>query len=267
MSSPEDLLRYEDNWPTDKGLTFAGQRAVYRGADLFAELHELRWMALFMLGITGRRFTERQIDLFESLWSLSTSYPDPRIWNNRVSALAGTCRSTGALGLSSAIAVSEARIYGFQPIVGAYDFITRANRVRLDGQPLPDLVLQELKRSRTIAGYARPRINSDERIEPLGRRAEALGFGQGEHLETAREIERILIAHRYRLRMNVAAMAAALAADQGLSRAEYYQFVLPCFIAGMVPCFMDAEDRPAGAFLPLRCDRIEYSGPAARPWS
>lgn len=266
MISRENLSKYEDNWSTDKGLAFAGQRVVYRGADLFSDLRELRWMALFLLGITGRRFTERQIDLFESLWSLSTSYPDPRIWNNRVSALAGTCRSTGALGLSSAIAVSEARIYGFRPIVGAYDFITRANRARLEGRALNDLVLGELKRSRTIAGYARPRINSDERIEPLGRRADELGFGRGEHLETAREIERVLIAHRYRLRMNVAAMAAALAADQGLSRKEYYQFVLPCFIAGLVPCYMDAEDRPAGAFLPLRCDRIEYVGPAPRSW-
>ncbi|MDX9741105.1 MAG: hypothetical protein RBT81_08005 [Gammaproteobacteria bacterium] len=266
MSSPDKLLKYEDSWPTDKGLAFAGQRVVYRGADLFSDLLNVRWMTLFLLGITGRRFTDRQIDLFESLWSLSTSYPDPRIWNNRVAALAGTCRSTGALGLSSAIAVSEARIYGFQPIIRAYDFIVQANRMRLQGEDLTLLVLQELKRNRTIAGYARPRINADERIEPLGKRADALGFGGGEHLETAREIERILIAQRYRLRMNVAAMAAALAADQGLSRNEYYQFVLPCFIAGMSPCFMDADDKPAGVFMPLRCDRIQYSGSPRRRW-
>lgn len=261
------MLEFEDNWHTDKGLAFAGERVVFRGMDLFSELLDVRWMALFLLGITGRRFTDTQIALFESLWALSTSYPDPRIWNNRVAALAGTSRSTGALGLSGAMAVSEAQIYGFQPIIRAYDFIVKANRIRLRGEDISGLVLQELKQNRTIAGYARPRINADERIVPLGQRADDLGFGQGEHLKTAREIERILIEERYRFRMNVAAMAAALAADQGLSRREYYQFVLPCFFAGMAPCFIDAEEKPAGAFMPLRCDRIDYVGPGRRRWS
>lgn len=267
MSELEKLLEYEDNWPTDKGLAFAGERVVFRGADMFSELLDVRWMALFLLGITGRRFTDAQIALFESLWALSTSYPDPRIWNNRVATLAGTSRSTGALALSGAMAVSEAQIYGFRPIIRAYDFIVEANRVRLRGDDISGLVLQELRQNRTIAGYARPRINADERIAPLSKRASDLGFGQGEHLRTAREIERILVEYRYRLRMNVAAMAAALAADQGLSRREYYQFVLPCFFAGMAPCFMDAEEKPAGAFMPLRCNRIDYIGPEHRRWS
>lgn len=267
LSKLETLLEYEDNWPTDKGSAFAGERVVFRGIDLFSELLDVRWMELFLLGITGRRFSDAQIALFESLWALSTSYPDPRIWNNRVATLAGTSRSTGALGLGAAMAVSEAQIYGFRPIIRAYDFIVKANRIRCRGDDISGLVRQELKQHRTIAGYARPRINADERIAPLGRRADDLGFGQGEHLKTAREIERILLEHRYRFRMNVAAMAAALAADQGLSRREYYQFVLPCFFAGMSPCFMDAEEKPAGAFMPMRCDRIEYTGPRPRRWS
>ena len=42
-----------------------------------------------------------------ALW-VNTSYPDARIWNNRVAALAGSARSTGNLGVSAALAVSEA---------------------------------------------------------------------------------------------------------------------------------------------------------------
>lgn len=262
----DERLRHEDAWVTDKGLALAGERVVYRGRDLFTTLRDTRWMELYLLGITGRQFTDAQLDLFESLWALSTSYPDPRIWNNRVAALAGTTRSTGALALAAGTAVSEARIYGFGPIIGAFDFITWANRQRMAGESLVSPVLEALRRDRTIPGYARPRVSADERIAPLGRRAARLGLAGGDHLETAREIDRILVTRRYRLRMNVAAMAAALAADQGLSRREYYQFVLPCFTAGLVPCFMDAEEKPPGTFLPLRCTRVVYEGPPPRRW-
>ena len=46
-----------------------------------------------------------------AIWT-HTSYPDARLWNNRVAALAGTARSTGTLGIAAALAVSEAKIYG-----------------------------------------------------------------------------------------------------------------------------------------------------------
>lgn len=223
-------------------------------------------MELFLYGITGRSFTGNQIALFEALWSLSTSYPDPRIWNNRVASLAGTARTTGALGISAAIAVSEAKIYGYRPIIGAFDFITKADAERREKGNIEELVLSELGVSRTIPGYARPRINKDERIIPLLDRARELGFGDGEHVKTAFAIEQIFISRRYRMRMNVAALAAALAADQRLSRAEYYQFVIPCFIAGMTPCFTEASEKPEGTFLPLRCDRLTYQGPPPRSW-
>lgn len=266
MSVPNILIESEDNWISMMGLAFAGERVVFRGKDLFGDLREMRWMELFLYGITGRRFTENQIVLFEALWSLSTSYPDPKIWNNRVASLAGTARTTGALGISAAIAVSEATIYGFKPIMGAYDFITKVdNERRLNGE-IEKIVLASLHKARTIPGYARPRVNKDERILPLLQRACELGLGDGSHVDTAFAIEQILVSKRYRMRMNVAALAAALAADQGLSSDEYYQFVIPCFIAGMTPCFIEASTRTPGAFLPLRCTRVAYEGVPPRSW-
>ena len=55
-----------------------------------------------------------------------SSFPDPRIWPNRVAALVGTVRSTVNLGISSATAVSEATIYGEKAIVMATNFILNA---------------------------------------------------------------------------------------------------------------------------------------------
>ena len=54
--------------------------------------------------------------------------PGPAFWNNRVAGLAGTTRSSPVLGLTAALAISEASIYGGLPGVRAIDFFLRAGR-------------------------------------------------------------------------------------------------------------------------------------------
>ena len=126
MKGPEHLLECEDNWITELGLSFPDQgRAVFRGKDLLNDLCDLPWMGLLLYGITGRILSPNQIELFEGIWVLSSSYPDPRLWNNRVASLAGTARSTASLGVGAAIAVSEASIYGGRPVIRSVDFIKR----------------------------------------------------------------------------------------------------------------------------------------------
>lgn len=266
MKGPKDLLENEDNWHTRMGLVFPGERVVFRGKDLFHDLKDMRWMELLIFGITGRRFSNKQIQLFESIWILSTSYPDPRIWNNRVAALGGTSRSTPVLSIGGAISVSEAKIYGFKPIVGAYDFLMRAKERMALNQSLESFVISEIKKYRLIPGYARPIVNMDERIAPLYEIANELGLADGEYTRLAFMIEDILQNNRYRQKMNIAALAAALSADQGLSLHEYYQYLVPCFIGGMLPCFIDTHEHMEGIFLPLSCERISYEGAPVRKW-
>ncbi len=266
MNGPEKLLAHENHWNTRMGLVFPGERVVFRGKDLFHELKTMRWMELLLFGITGRRFDEKQIRLFEGIWTLSTSYPDPRIWNNRIASLGGTARSTPVLAVGAALSISEAGIYGFKPIVGAYNFIANTRKLIEAGEHIEHIVVNELKMYRSIPGYARPIINSDERITPLYELAEELGFHNGGYTRLAFEVEDVLQKHRYRFRMNVAALAAALAADQGLSSQEYYQYLIPCFLGGIIPCFIDTLNRNEGVFLPLTCERIEYEGKADRLW-
>lgn len=266
MRGPKDLVAHEDNWHTRMGLVFPGERVVFRGMDLFHDLKDMRWIELLLFGITGRRFSDKQIRLFEGIWVLSTSYPDPRIWNNRIAALGGTSRSTALLSISGAMSGSEAKIYGFMPIIGSYDFIARAKERIASGNSLESFVISEIKEYRTIPGYARPIVNADERIMPLYTLANDLSLANGEHTQLAFTIEGILQDHRYRLKMNVAALAAALSADQGLSMHEYYQYLIPCFTAGMLPCFIDTHNRDEGTFLPLSCKRIRYEGKPVRKW-
>lgn len=266
MQGPKYLFKNEDHWTTSMGSAFSQEGIIFRGKDLFHELNELSWMELLFYGITGRIFTKKQMRLFEGIWTLCTSYPDPRLWNNRVAALAGTARSTATLAISAANAVSEASIYGHRPIIRAIDFLFRTQQSLKQGNDLAELIKAELKKYKTIPGYGRPITRKDERIEPLMALAEKLGFSQGPYVKLAFEIEKKLLEGRWRLYMNVAALSAALVADQGLSRHEYYHYAILSFSAGMFPCYIDALKKTEGTFFPLSCDRIQYEGKPRRNW-
>ncbi|MFV2061673.1 MAG: hypothetical protein ACC653_13385 [Gammaproteobacteria bacterium] len=267
MLRMKTLLQNEDNLETDLGAWFPGERVVYRGKDLFSELADLPWMGLMMYGITGKLMTDSQIKLFEGIWSLSVSYPDPRLWNNRIAALAGTAQSTASLGVAAATAVTEAKIYGGQANYGAIEFLKRALKVyQQDNNSLGEFIDSDLKHHRVLSGYGRPLVGTDERIEPLMRLVKKLGYHNGEVLQLAFKIERYLKEQRRRLCLNITGVAAALCADQGLTTRQYSAYASIAFNAGIVPCYLDAVEKPQGSFFPLRCERLEYQGPAVRSW-
>lgn len=265
MSGPTELLASEDRWVSRMGGWFPGERVVFRGCDLHRDLKDLSWMELYVFGITGRRFTPVEIRILNAIW-VYTSFPDPRLWNNRVAALAGTARSTGALGIGAAVAVSEASIYGRRPDIRAIDFLLRAKRQRDGGEAVRAIVEDELQRYRGIPGYGRPITRGDERIPHMLALLRETGGEQGAYVQLALAVERELAAGRWRMQMNIAALYAALALEIGLTPREYYLFMIPCFVAGMLPCTVEAEKKTEGAFFPLRCARIAYEGAPRRFW-
>jgi hypothetical protein len=265
MNGPQSLEEHVGRLKTRMGAVFPGERAVFCGQDLHASLRDMDWLELYTFGITGRRYTPQQLKVLHALWTY-TSYPDARIWNNRVAALAGTARSTGSLGIAAALAVSEAQIYGRGVDKRAIEFLARA-KIRIDlGEDLSELVRIELKQQRGIAGYGRPIASGDERIAPMMALVCEQGLDGGAHLKLAFEVEKILLAGRWRLHMNYAALAAAMAADLGLSPHEYYFFGIPAFLAGMPPCYQDAAEKPEGQLFPLPCYMISYEGVKRRHW-
>jgi len=265
MNGPQLLEEQVGRLVTRMGAIFPGERAVFRGRDLHASLKDLDWMELYLFGITGRRFTQQQMKVLQAIWSY-TSYPDARIWNNRVAALAGTARSTGSLGIAAGLAVSEAQIYGGGAVLRVIDFLVRA-RTRVDaGDDLEALVRTELAQQRGIAGYGRPIVSGDERIAPMMALVREQGLDGGPHLKLAFEVEKILLDGRWRLHMNYAALVAALGADFGLSPREFYLYMIPVFLAGMPPCFLEAAGKTEGMLFPLPCRVMLYGGVARRRW-
>lgn len=268
VNKTETLESWEGPLRTAMGGCFPGERAVFRGHDLHAELRDADWLDLYLFGICGRRHSAAQIRVLHAIW-VNTSYPDPRLWNNRVAALAGSARSTGILAISAALATSEAAIYGRQIDIAIADFLVRARAAVKAGRPLTEVVAEELRVSRGIGGYGRPVAKSaaDERNAVVLALAEREGLAGGEHVKLAFAIEEILLAGRWRMRMNYAALAAALALDMGLAPREYYLYLFPAFLAGMPPCYVEACERPEQATFPLRCQALIYHGPARRAWA
>ena len=265
MNGPELLKQHSDHLKSRMGACFPGERAVFRGHDLHAELKDMDWIELYVFGITGRRFTPEQLRLLHAIL-VYTSYPDARIWNNRVAALAGSARSTGTLGISAALAVSEAKIFGRGIDIRAIDFLTSTRKALDNGAELAECVKNELNKYRGIAGFGRPLTSGDERIIPIMTLARKLGLDAGPHVQLAFVINELLLAGRFRLCMNYGAISAAMCADLGLSPQEYYLFVFPAFLAGMPPCYIENAERPEGSLFPLSCAHIRYEGAPKRSW-
>ena len=151
MNGPQMLEEHVGELITSMGAFFPGERVVFRGKDLFTSLKDLDWLELYVFSITGRRYTPQQMRVLHVLWT-HNSFPDARLWNNRVAALAGTARSTGPLGISAALAVSEAKIYGGASQLRCSEFLTRAKKMVDEGADLEALVRAEIKEKRGIVG-------------------------------------------------------------------------------------------------------------------
>ncbi|OUS14175.1 hypothetical protein A9Q89_00795 [Gammaproteobacteria bacterium 53_120_T64] len=264
-TGPERLKAFEDNWQTAMGAWIPGERAVLRGKNIFTELNNYSWMEFIVYAVTGEH-NPKFAKLIEGLSLLSTSYPDPRLWNNRIAALAGTARSTGALALSAGIAASEASIYGLKPIKGALDFLYRASAKKRAGLTIESIVKHELKARRCVSGYGRPLTSIDERIAPALHFLAEIDADGGKYLQLAFEIEEYLKGSRYKYRMNIAAINAATAADLGVSVDDYYYTSTLAFIGGILPCHVDAKNKPEGMFFPLSVKRINSISSPSRTW-
>lgn len=266
MKSKIDLTKTEENWQTEMGGSIPGERVVVRGKDLFVDLAEFSWLKLLLFMITGRVFEDNAVELLDKIWAFSISYPDPRVWNNRIGALAGTARSTGSLGVSAGCAVSEAKIYGGQATTEAFNFILECSRRVDSGEDLEEILKDELKTNRAVFGYGRPVVSSDERIKPVQLLMKKTGYANGKHVLLAYQIEKILTLGRWRYQMNIAGLVAAIGADMGFSVREYYLWLVSGYNAGITACYADASSKEEGTLFPLRCDRIAYSGINNRIW-
>ncbi|KGM39657.1 hypothetical protein JY96_05465 [Aquabacterium sp. NJ1] len=265
MSGPHTLAEHVGVLRTKMGAAFPGQRAVFRGHDLHRDLKDLDWFSLCAFGIFGRHVPREHIQLMSTV-HVYTSYPDARLWNNRVAALAGTTRSTPNLAISAAQAISEATIYGRGNEFRALDFFLKTQQALDAGTSLPDYLEHFLRSGGRLAGYGRPISTSDERMPLTLALAAKLGLSHGPYLKLAYDIDRYFESTGRQLRMNLSSLLSAFAADFGWTPREFNLLVHSAFLAGMYPCYLEAADKPPGATFPTPCRDVVYEGSPARDW-
>lgn len=258
------LAEHEGILHSTMGKAFLCERVVFRGKDLHHDLCQKDWFSLYLYSITGRDFSDVEKKALNFIWS-ATSYADPSIWPNNNSALAGSVRTTASLGLMSGMVVSEASLYGRRPDKRSIDFFLRAGKAIDDGMTLHDFIELELSLYKRVFGYGRPLAKLDERIPHTINKMDELDLKDRRYFKLALDVYRYL-NEKKGLSINVAALDAAICADCGFNAEEYHLFMIPAFLSGMVPCFMESKSKPEGTFFPLRCESVVYQGTKRRSW-
>lgn len=264
MSEPRDFEAAIGHVVTQAGGFFPGLGARVRGLPLHDHASARSWFDLYLFSLTGRQFSSAAIEMLETVWTY-TSYADPRIWNNRIAALAGSARASAGLAIGAAIAASDAHIYGLGPILECYDFLrSHAND---DDEQLRTAVRAHRRRKQRFGGYGRPIVAEDERIAPLMKRARGLGLDKGAAVKTAFRLEQLLAREGLALKMNYGAMVAAFCVDLELDRAAAEAYVATLFLGGMPAVWKEARDQPCGVLFPIPVEMIEYDGQMPRKWA
>jgi len=266
MSTVDKLRDAEKKWVSSVGGTVPGEGAVFRGCDMFKTFGEWNWLGMFYFSSTGRKLSVNSEKFFNGIYSMCFSYPDSRIWNNGVTALAGTVRSTAQLGICAASAVSEAEFYGGPPVMKALDFFLRAKDLMGEGMSLAEIELEEKDKNKFIYGYGRPVVSKDERVIPTLMLLKELDLYDRPFVQFALKFEEFLKQKNEDIGLNIGGLFAAFCADEGMTPKELYYMMSVCFSVGMVACYIDVLEKEEGLFFPSQCSAISYSGNEKRTW-
>ncbi len=252
---------------TRKGGLRIGKSAFCHGYNITEELMgHVSYFQVLVLNATGRLVEKKLADWLEAAF-IGVSYPDARIWCNQVGALSGTVRTSPVSAIAAGILASDSRTYGPGTSLEAMEFIKKAFLAKCRGLTACEIVTAELTRhggKPYFTGYARPVMKGDERLAAIERVTKALGFPEGGHVTVAKEIEEVLM-ELFDEGMNFTGYMAAFLSDQNFSAQEAYRICAVMANSGVLACYADSYERPAGTFLPLRCEDIDYIGPPSRP--
>ena len=251
---------------TSNGGWLAGKGVFCHGYDMLEDLvGKASYFQVLALNVLGYLPERRLADWLEAVY-ICLSWPDPRIWCNHIGALGGSARTSIVAASVAGVLAADSSMYGSRPLLAGVNFIQRASAERQAGVSVEAVVASELRRHHgkvKIAGYARPLASGDERIAALETVTTGLGFEVGVHLQLAYDIEAIL-QRDFSESMNVCGYASGFLSDQGFSAGEIYRMSALCVASGVTACYIDARDKPPEAFLPLRCEDIDYQGQPAR---
>jgi citrate synthase len=229
---------------TSAGMAMLGRQVIVHGKDLHHECRELSYVHYLLFCVTGRSFEAQKARAFERLW-VSTGYPDPRIWCNRIAGYLGSARVDPGLAMSAAIAATNSVNYGFRAMRSAYAVQQAIPEAR---EERARWLTEQLETRQLLPGYGRPIHGRDERLAAALTTLVELELAAGPALKRAFWLDRRLREQKG-IEMNIAAFWAALAIDFGIGAGEYEAFMLLMFAPGYMAVYAEQRARPPLEFL------------------
>ena len=249
-----------------KGGWQIGRGVFNHGYSMMDDLvGEITYFQQIFLNLTGKLPEKRLGDWLEAGF-ICFSWPDARIWCNHMSALAGSSRAAMVSGVASGIMAADSLMYATGVMVRCHRFIETALVERREGSSVEEIVKRHLSDKNELPGYARPIAKGDERVVAMQRVCHKLGFEVGEHEALSYEISDYLAAE-YDECLNYGGYLVAFLADQGFSGIEVERLISTAVSSGLQACYVEARERPAGAFLPMQCSDVIYNGKEDRELS
>jgi hypothetical protein len=263
-----DLLR--NRIVSNKGGWIIGKGVFNQGYSMLDELvGKISYFQLLIFNITGKLVSENLAKWIEAFYQ-TVSWPDPRIWCNQIAALAGTAKTGPVSAIAAGVLASDSKLYGPGVIEPIAKFLIETESKRSSGEDLVELLEKYLANKRkkvgdkaVVIGFSRPIATGDERVPILKNIARELDLVKGAHEILAENIHNY-VHKKYAEGINVGGFVAALLVDQGFNIKEIYRLTTFAASAGIHACYAEYFDKPENHFLPMRCEDIEYNGPAPR---
>lgn len=235
------------------GIAYFGEQVVVHGKDLHHECLDLSFVHYFLFCATGRWFDEVRARVWERLW-ISTGYPDPRLWCNRIAGYLGSARVDPGLAMAAAMAASNSTTYGLRALRAAY--LVQADIPKAPAER-DGWIVKQLATRRILAGYGRPVGGQDERIAAALKVLVDAGLHAGPALKRSFWLHHEL-GRRKGIHLNIAGAWGAIAIDFGLSIREYEAFMLLMLTPGHAGVYADQRSRRPFGFLPGYQTRCVY---------
>jgi hypothetical protein len=251
---------------SQKGGWRVGSGITTHGYSLLDDIHgKCSVFQVIIMNVTGRLPDKRLADFVEGLF-ICLSWPDARIWCNKVGAFCAMTRASPTAAIASGGLAGDSTMYGPGTVPAIDAFIKCAHEYIVEGGGSVENFIDEngYRGGKLYApGFARPLAKGDERITAMRRYARELGFVPGVYENMVNQIEEHL-ALREGEGLNLAGYFTAFMYDREYSMHELMGITAWCISTGVYASYFEQIDRPPEAFLALKVDDIDYSGPAIR---
>ena len=187
-----DYDRYRGTIFSSKGGWKIGSGIETHGYSLLEEIHgKCSLFQVMILNVTGRLPERRLADMVEGVF-ICSSWPDPRIWCNKLGVFSAMTRTSATAAIAAGGLAGDSKLYGAGTGPSIEAFMTLADQLinEEDWSVADFMEAHAFKNGKLQApGFARPLAKGDERVVAMRRYAKELGFDTGRFEDLANRME------------------------------------------------------------------------------